>query len=60
MALSLQKIMEECCAPMWWETCIECGRLVSDQEGDWCPNCGQWVCDKDMDKHRKRCLSRKH
>ena len=60
MANSIAHVLENCCNPLWWETCVDCGNTVNDQHGDWCINCGGWICDKDWEEHKKYCLAKKH
>ena len=44
----------------FWEECVRCGKNVRDDGGDWCVNCGQWICDDCWDIHEERCLRAQH
>jgi hypothetical protein len=38
------------------EECIVCHQTTDEMGGEWCVNCGGWVCNGDWNRHRKTCL----
>ena len=39
----------------FYEECVQCATRVRDDEGEYCVNCGQWVCDKCWERHKGWC-----